>query len=50
MFLTALVDYGNSSPADENDPSVHEIRDDAIHNEDIPHAPPPPHAPPDLPS
>ncbi len=33
-----MVNYGDPDPADDKDPSVHEIRDDAIHNEDIPHS------------
>jgi hypothetical protein len=40
-----VVDYCDSDPADDNDPSVHEIRADAIHNENNTHAPPPPQAP-----
>ncbi len=43
-----MVDDGDSDSADDIDPSVHEIRDDAIHNEYIPHAPPPPQAAPAL--
>jgi hypothetical protein len=45
-----LADDGDSDPADDIDPSlaIHEIRDYAIHNEYIPHAPPPPQAAPAL--
>ncbi len=34
----APVDYGDPDPVDDNYPSVHEIREDAIHNEEIPHS------------
>ncbi len=45
-----MADDGDSDPADDIDPSlaIHEIRDYAIHNEYIPHAPPPPQAAPAL--
>jgi hypothetical protein len=33
-----LVNYGDPDPADDKEPSVHEIKDDAIHNEDIQHS------------
>ncbi len=32
------VNYGEPDSADDDDPSVHKIRDDTIHNEDIPHS------------
>ncbi len=47
LFGTALVDDGDSDPANDNDPSDQDdIRDYTLCNEDIPHAPPPPQAPP----
>jgi hypothetical protein len=36
-----LVNYGDPDgpdPADDSDSSIHEFRDDAIHNQDIPHS------------
>jgi hypothetical protein len=34
----SLVNNGDPDHVDDNDPTVHEIRDDAIHNEDIQHS------------